>query len=89
MSNQLRVLILEDSQPDALLLLRSLQREGYAVAHQRVDNADDMVNALHDDEWDVILSDYSMPSFSATEGLALLQEVGLDIPFIIVSGTMG
>lgn len=89
MSNQLRVLILEDSQPDATLLLRSLQREGYSVAHQRVDNADDMVNALREYEWDVILSDYSMPSFSATEGLALLQEAGLDIPFIIVSGTMG
>ncbi|MAU09768.1 MAG: hypothetical protein CL607_08105 [Anaerolineaceae bacterium] len=89
MSNQLRVLILEDSQPDAHLLLRSLQREGYSIAHQRVDNADDMVSALHNSEWDVILSDYSMPSFSANEGLDLLKKEGLDIPFIIVSGTMG
>lgn len=89
MSNELRVLILEDSPPDAHLLLRSLQREGYTIAHQRVDNADDMANALQNSEWDVILSDYSMPSFSATEGLELLQNTGLDIPFIIVSGTMG
>lgn len=89
MQKRLRALILEDSQSDALLLLRELRHAGYDVEHTRVESAEGMLEALDSGPWDVILSDYSMPQFSATTGLELLQQRGLDIPFIIVSGTMG
>lgn len=89
MTKQLRALIVEDSQSDALLLLRELRKAGYELQHQRVDNARDMQSALEKQTWDIILSDFSMPDFSATAALELVQGQQLDVPFIIVSGTMG
>ncbi len=89
MATRLRILILEDSPSDAKLLLRELRRGGYEVEHRRVDNAADMMAALESATWDVILSDYSMPGFSAPLGLKLMLDKGFDIPFIIVSGTVG
>lgn len=85
----LRVLIVEDSEDDALLVLRELRRGGYAVTSHRVQTREDMMRALKDDLWDVVLSDFSMPQFSAPAALAVLQELALDIPFIIISGTVG
>jgi PAS domain S-box-containing protein len=89
MANLLRVLILEDSQSDTMLLLRELRRLGYDVKHQRVETSAEMAAALDNATWDVILSDYSMPGFGAHAGLTLVQEKGIDVPFIIVSGTIG
>ncbi|MCC6614167.1 MAG: PAS domain S-box protein [Anaerolineae bacterium] len=89
MDTQLRALILEDSRSDALLLVRELRRAGYLVEHTQVDNADAMISALETEAWDIILSDFSMPNFSATAALELVKARHLDIPFIIVSGTMG
>ncbi|MBK8899734.1 MAG: response regulator [Anaerolineaceae bacterium] len=89
MSKTLRVLIVEDSEDDALLLLRELRRGGYEPVHVRVEDAVAMQAALEEREWDVVLSDYSMPRFSAPAALALLQQSGIDLPFIIVSGTIG
>ncbi|QPC81283.1 PAS domain S-box protein [Phototrophicus methaneseepsis] len=89
MDKLLRALILEDSQSDTLLLVRQLQRAGYLVEYTRVESAESMTSALEQQEWDIILSDFSMPNFSATAGLELLKQKGLDIPFIIISGTMG
>jgi signal transduction histidine kinase len=84
----LRALLVEDSEDDATLLLRELAR-GFDVTHLRVDTPEAMVAALESGPWDLVLSDFSMPRFSAPDALATLQRRGLDLPFIIVSGTVG
>ena len=89
MSTPLRVLLVEDSEDDALLVLRELQREGYEPCHDRVDTAEAMSAALDDQPWDIIISDYSMPSFSMPAALEMVKGKGLDLPFIIVSGAIG
>ena len=71
------------------LLTRHLTRAGYALTSERVETPEAMSAALKDKEWDVILCDYSMPHFNALQALELLKETGLDIPFIIISGTVG
>jgi signal transduction histidine kinase len=86
---RLRVLLVEDSRDDEELVLRELRRGGYDVAHERVESEADMTAALARQTWDVILSDYAMPNFSGLSALALLRKTALDIPFIIVSGTVG
>jgi len=83
------VLILEDSENDAFLLLRYLNRNGYEVYHQRADNAADMEKALNEESWELVLCDYSMPGFGALPALEILQRKKLDVPFIIVSGAIG
>lgn len=89
MGKPLNVLIIEDSEDDAFLLLRELKRNGYEVTSRRVQTAEALKQALDEAPWDVILSDYSMPSFSASDALTIVQNRGLDVPFIIVSGTAG
>jgi PAS domain S-box-containing protein len=85
----LKVLLVEDSELDAVLLLRHLQSQGYKTQHQRVASHSEMEKALTDQAWDVILCDYQMPNFGVQPALALLKEKGLDLPFIIVSGAIG
>ena len=85
----LRVLVVEDSEDDAELLLRELRRSSYEVTFERVDTAKDMAAALDRAQWDVILSDYTMPNFNALAALAVLKNRQLDLPFIIISGTIG
>jgi PAS domain S-box-containing protein len=89
MGKQLRLLIVEDSEEDAQLLLRQIRREGFDAVSLRVDTAAAMRDALAHQGWDVVLSDYAMPQFSAIDAQLVLSETGLDIPFIIVSGTIG
>jgi len=89
MSKPLRALIVEDSEDDALLLVNELQRGDYAPIYERVETAEAMTAALKKQVWDIILSDYSMPHFSAPDSLRLLQQSGLDLPFIVISGTIG
>src|SRR5436305_9460890 len=89
MNVTLRVLHVEDSERDVALLTRHLARAGYALASERVETADEMRAALKNQEWDVILWDYSMPHFNALQALEVLKETGLDIPFIIISGAVG
>jgi diguanylate cyclase (GGDEF)-like protein len=89
MSKTLRVLLVEDSPDDAELLVLQLEREQYTVISERVETADEMSAALDRQSWDVILSDYSMPSFDALAALKLMKAKGLDLPFIIVSGVIG
>jgi len=89
MGKPLRVLLVEDSEDDVALLLGELTRGGFEPAHACVDTPAAMSAALAREPWDIILSDYSMPHFSAPAALALLKDSGLDIPFIIVSGTVG
>jgi PAS domain S-box-containing protein len=85
----LKTLIIEDSEDDALLVVRALQQGGYDPAYERVDTAGAMSKALEREAWDIIVSDYSMPHFSGLAALALYKEKGLDTPFIVVSGTIG
>jgi PAS domain S-box-containing protein len=84
----LHLLIIEDSEDDALLLLHRFRLAGYRCVSQRVDNAPDMRAALEQGHWDAVLSDHSMPQFSAVAALHLLQEYHADLPFIIVSGVI-
>ncbi len=85
----LRLLLVEDSEDDAQLLIRELMRGGFEPLAERVDTAAAMQTALDRWEWDVILGDYSMPQFGGAEALEILRVRGLDVPFIIVSGTIG
>ncbi|MFN3487117.1 MAG: response regulator [Planctomycetota bacterium] len=70
-------------------MLLELQNAGYAVTHQRVQTSADLVCALHNSPWDVVICDHTMPKFDAFAALNLVKRSGLDIPFIIVSGTIG
>lgn len=85
----LKVLVIEDSEVDALLLVEQLRAGGYAPDARRVDNAEDLMEALEKQAWDVIFSDHSMPRFSSTEALEIVRSSALDVPFIIVSGVIG
>ncbi|HEY1335407.1 MAG TPA: response regulator, partial [Myxococcaceae bacterium] len=76
----LRVLLVEDSEADATLIVHALQTEGRLVRFHRVDTADAFQEALLSAPWDVIVSDHRMPQFDALEALARLQESGLDVP---------
>jgi len=89
MSKPLRLLLVEDSEHDAELVLHELKRGGYAVEHERVETSNAMQTALTRNRWDLVLSDYSMPRFSAPQALEVLKASGQDLPFIIISGTIG
>ncbi len=89
MTRPLRLLVVEDSEDDAALLLRELSRRGWEVDHERVETAEAMREALARRTWDLIISDFSMPTFSAMGALAVLRETELDLPFIVASGTIG
>jgi len=89
MAKLLRALIVEDSEDDTELLLRELRRGGYDPVHTRVETPDAMRTELASKVWHIVFSDFTMPHFSAFDALALLHNTGKDIPFIIVSGTIG
>jgi signal transduction histidine kinase len=85
----LRALLVEDNADDAELVIRELRRGGYDPITHRVQTGPDLTATLTNDAWDVIISDYSMPRLSAPDAFAIVRGLGLDIPFIIVSGTVG
>ncbi|MEJ2696301.1 MAG: response regulator [Candidatus Sulfobium sp.] len=85
----LRVLMIEDSEDDVLLICRQIRAGGYSLTYERVDNRGAMKTALSGRTWDVVISDYVMPRFGGLEALGLLKESGQDLPFIIVSGKIG
>ena len=87
--NPLRVLIVEDSEDDALLVVRKLRKGGYRVVFERVETTAAMQTALEAQTWDLAIADYTLPQFSAPAALALLQSMHIDLPFIVVSGTIG
>ena len=89
MLTPLRALILEDSEMDCALLVRELENGGFSVLHKRVENAPDLRKNLIAENWDIVISDYSMPGFNGTAALRIVQELKADIPFIFVSGTIG
>src|SRR6266478_2664011 len=89
MADTLRVLIVEDSEDDAFLIMRELRRGEFEPQFERVETAEAMGAALARQPWDLIISDYSIPSFGGRAALALYQKTGLDIPFITMSGVIG
>ena len=89
MSEPLHALLIEDSASDAALVERALQRTGRELHALRVESADELHAALARQRWDVVISDYQLPGFSAPAALAIVQATGIDVPFIVVSGTIG
>ncbi|MCK7472324.1 MAG: response regulator [Desulfomicrobium escambiense] len=85
----LRVLIIEDSEDDAFLVLRALKKGGYNPVYERVETAAAMKKALKEKQWDIILCDYNLPKFNAPSAVAVLKEANIDIPLIVVTGNIG
>ncbi len=85
----LRILIVEDSEADATMILRLLSRELGEVRAERVEESDALRSALGRSAWDIVLSDWTMPRFSASAALEVVKKMGVDVPFVIVSGTVG
>jgi signal transduction histidine kinase len=89
METPLRVLIIEDVESDAALVIMHLQREYLNIVHERVINSSQMKKALESKGWDIVICDFRLPQFDAFSALKVLQDAGLDIPFFLVSGTIG
>jgi len=89
MGKILKVLMVEDSEDDVLLAIRTLKKGGYDPEYIRVETAQAMTAALREKPWDIILCDHQMPTFSGLDAIALLVQTNIDIPLIIVSGTIG
>jgi CheY-like chemotaxis protein len=88
MGQPLRVLIVDDSSDDAFLTADNLRRAGYDPIWHRVETEQDLTASLSRDTWDVILSDYNLPTFSGMQALRIYKESELDIPFLLVSGSI-
>lgn len=84
-----RAIIVEDSEDDLLLILRALKQGGFDLEYTCVDTETAFKSALEDDNWQLVICDHAMPVFSAPEALTVLNQSGRDLPFIIVSGTIG
>ncbi len=89
MAAPLRLLLVEDTEDDAVLLLRELRRGGYEVACRRVETPEEFSAALLAETWDLVIADYTLPRFSAPAALAIFKQSQIDIPFIVVSGRVG
>jgi len=88
MGKPLSVLIIEDCESDAWLMVRHLQKAGFDVTHRRVETAEQMRVALRSPAWELVLCDFSLPGFDARQALTILQDTGLDIPFLVISGSI-
>lgn len=89
MNTELRLLLIEDSEDDTFLCIRTLERAGFKVDCTVVTTADGMSSELKSGTFDIIIADFALPSFNADQALVLLNATGQDIPFIIVSGNIG
>ena len=87
--NPLRILIIDDSEQDALLIIRDLEKDGYHPFYERVETDDAMKKALQEKQWDMILCDCNLQKFNAPSAIAVLKEANIDIPLIIISGSVG
>ncbi len=85
----LNVLIADDSEDDALLLVRELRKGGYQPQFERVETRPEMERALEQRHWQLIITDHNMPGFNSVDVLEMVKQSGLDVPVIIVSGTIG
>src|SRR5450759_5629266 len=84
-----KVLIIEDSEDDAKLALLALRRGGFDPTSRRVQTAAELETALAQERWDAVISDFKMPGFTGMDALRIFRSTGLDIPFILISGTIG
>ncbi len=89
MHKYLQLLLVEDSEDDATLIIHEIKRGGYRCEYERVEDLAGMEAALRHKHWDVVISDYNLPQFSASAALQTVQRTGLDLPFVVVSGTVG
>src|SRR6185436_12029686 len=89
MMRPIRVLLVEDSEDDLLILLRHLHKGGYTPISKAVETEESMKAALEAEPWDIIISDFVVPGFGGLEALEVVKAKGLDLPFIIVSGQIG
>jgi len=87
--SSLRLLLVEDSEDDAMLLARELDRGGYQAEVHRVDDQQDLAKALNNGQWDLVITDHNLPGFSSAHAMRMVKDVNLDIPVIIVSGSIG
>ena len=88
MSSQLRALIIEDQPADLELMLHELRRSGFSLEHRVVTKEPDFRREL-DAPLDIILADYAVPQFGAAPALQMLRDLGLDVPLIVVTGSLG
>jgi len=89
MKRSIKLLIIEDSEDDAELLVRKVTKSGYKIKYSRVESEKEMKSALQQEAWDLIISDYSLPNFTGLSAINLINQLNIDIPFIIVSGAIG
>src|SRR5207253_2276646 len=89
LTTSLRLLLIEDCDDDATLVIRELSRAGYLVTSERVDTADALIAALTGTQWDLAIADFTMPRFTGTAALKIVRQFDQEIPFIFVSGTIG
>ena len=89
MSAKLRILLVEDSEDDAFLLIRELQKGGYDLEYEQVGSSEKFIFALDNGQWDIVITDYSLPGFSGMAALEILKQRDEYIPAIMVSGKMG
>jgi DNA-binding NtrC family response regulator len=89
LSSQLKILIVEDSDDDAELILRTLRHGGLKAAYHRVDTREATQTALDEQTWDLVISDYKLPRFNGLEALKMVRHRNPDLPFVLVSGTIG
>ena len=85
----LKLLLVEDSEDDALLLIRELKQGGYVPEYLRVDSEEDMYVALGNNDWDIVITDHNLPGFGSGRAIEIVSEQGGDVPVIIVSGSIG
>ena len=89
MSRLLRILQVEDDESDAAMVVRHMEQAGYSVQSLRVQDAEEMRQAIAEQAWDVVIADYHLPRFDAPGALRILLDAGLDTPFVVVSGVLG
>lgn len=89
MRKAIKVLVVEDSEDDAKLAMRTLRQGGFIPTYRRVENAEALKAAFEAERWDAVISDFRLPGFTGVEALEVFRSTGLDIPFIFVSGTIG
>jgi len=89
MKSTLRILLVEDSEDDAFLLFREIKSSGYGVESRRVETAGDLIQSLKDESWDIVITDHNLPGFDSSAALAIVREHDVDLPVIIVSGSIG
>ena len=89
MKKKIKILMVEDSKDDPILIIRNIKKNGLNPVHERVETSEEMKAALDSKEWDIVLSDYKLPQFNGLDALKLFRRKNLEIPFIIISGTIG